>query len=127
MPKHLSLGVPDEKTFHVELHAAVWIRANTLYDPLLVRNRLLAGVTGLPGARTAPDSRDAIVRKTAISKLFQDDETESLITDSVLIQGEALQRHGPVLRATLTGVSTPERQPVRPGCRRIASITSRSD
>ena len=69
--------VPEVEAPDVELdRAPIPVKRNALHEELILRNRLLAGVAGLAIAGPAPDSRNAVVRETAIVELLLDEETK---------------------------------------------------
>jgi hypothetical protein len=75
-PGHLSLLVPDGETLNVKLKTFVGRLADTFRYDLSGSDRFLAGVTLLTIGGSAPEARDAVIRKVAMDQLATNDKTE---------------------------------------------------
>jgi hypothetical protein len=64
---------------NVELDTLPSRRADTFHDKLDLADQFLAGVTRLTGTSSAPNARDAVLRKSTIGELGLDQETKGAL------------------------------------------------
>src|SRR5262249_23042355 len=67
--------IPGPKTVDVEVDRWCLAPPSPLHKHVLFRQEYVAGVTGLPVARTAPDYREPVMGQATVTKLARDDET----------------------------------------------------
>jgi hypothetical protein len=85
------LRFPDLEAGGVKLHGpSACCKGDSLDGHLFSRHGQLAGVARRPVARSTEDSRDAILRKTAILELVRDEDVQSFVVHGVDLSGVAI-------------------------------------
>ena len=77
-PRCVPLRVPEVKASDVELNGLHSL-ADPLHHELTLLNDQIAGSARFVVPGSAPDARDTVVRQASISKLFTDEDAESLL------------------------------------------------
>src|SRR4029079_12526749 len=74
------LNLPEVKALGVQLERfSTPGHADTFDQHFILGDDPLAGVTGFPVARAAPDARNAVQRKRAVLQLLADEELEAML------------------------------------------------
>jgi hypothetical protein len=110
------LGVPDLEAADVELKGSrAGSQSSALHQQVFFRKNSVAGDAHFLVAGTTPDPGDAVMRQTSVAYFSLDEQAEYF---GIHLGLSPMGRREQKCQIHL-GLDAPERQPMRPRCRRI--------